>query len=178
MGGKPVPFIEVMQTYFRGEKLEAIFFILPIGVLLVALGAVALKAERGGFAWGVAIPCFVFGLVLIGTGVGVGVRTSGQVAGIARSFEKEPSAIVRQELPRMEKVNANFRTTFTSFGVAAAIGLALVYLVGTDWAKGLGSVLILVGAVGFLIDGFAERRARPYTSALIELAERVGDGNP
>ncbi len=34
----------------------------------------------------------------------------------------------------------------------------------------LGPALILVGAIGFLIDGFAERRAQPYTDALESLA--------
>ena len=69
-------FIEIMQTYFRGEKLEAIFFILTIGLALVVFGIVALKAESGGFAWGVAIPSILFGLVLMGTGIGVAARTN------------------------------------------------------------------------------------------------------
>jgi hypothetical protein len=164
-------FIDIMQTYFRGEKLEALWFILPIGVLLVAFGAVALKAERGGFAWGIAIPCFLFGIVLIATGAGVAMRTPGQVAEIKEGFEQAPATMVQKELPRIQKVNTNFKVTFIAFGVVAAIGLALIYLVNTDWAKGLGSVLVLVGAIGFLIDGFAERRAVPYTSALVELAK-------
>jgi hypothetical protein len=39
-----------------------------------------------------------------------------------------------------------------------------------DWAHGVGPAIILIGAMGFLIDGFAERRARPYTEALEALA--------
>ena len=80
-------FIEIMQIYFRGEKIEAIWFILPIGVLLVAFGVMALKAERGGFAWGVAIPCFLFGIVLIAIGAGISLRTAGQVDEITRGFK-------------------------------------------------------------------------------------------
>lgn len=165
-------FLDVMQAYFRGEKLEAIAFIIPIGILLVAFGAVALKVERGGFAWGAAIPCFLFGLVLIATGAGIAGRTAGQVAEITKSFEEAPTTMLQKELPRIQKVNANFEVTFIAFGVAAAIGLALIFLVRTDWAKGLGSVLILIGAIGFLIDGFAERRAVPYTAALEKLAQQ------
>ena len=52
-------FLEIMNTYFRGEKIEALFFILPIGLALIAFGAVALKAEHGGFAWGVAVPAIL-----------------------------------------------------------------------------------------------------------------------
>ena len=163
-------FIEVMQTYFRGEKLEAIFFILTIGLALVAFGIVAFKAESGGFAWGVAVPSIVFGLVLMGTGIGVAARTNSQIAEIKTGYQSDPGAMVKKELPRMEKVNANFRTTFYVFGVLAAIGLAFHYLAGPTWGRGLGAVLILVGALGLLIDGFAERRAVPYAAALEEIA--------
>ena len=34
--------------------------------------------------------------------------------------------------------------------------------------------LLIVGAMGFLIDGFAERRSRPYTAALEALAQQHG----
>ena len=64
-------FMEVMQAYFRGEQIEAIAFIIPIGVLLTAFGVIALKVERGGFAWGTAVPCILFGLLLIGVGAGI-----------------------------------------------------------------------------------------------------------
>jgi hypothetical protein len=37
-------FLEIMDIYFRGEKLEALWFILPAGILLQTFGAVALKA--------------------------------------------------------------------------------------------------------------------------------------
>ena len=153
-------FIEIMHTYFRGEKLEALWFILPVGILLVILGVVAVKAERGGFAWGVAIPCLLFAIILIGTGIGVGSRTNGQVAKIEQTFQENPSAMVRKELPRMEKVNANFKLTFIVFGVLAAVGLGVHYLGGPNWGRSLGAVLILIGAIGLLVDGFAERRAR------------------
>ena len=163
-------FLDTMQTYFRGEKLEAIVFILPLGIVLMAFGAVALKVERGGFAWGVAVPCFLAGLALIGTGAAVAARTAGQVAEIKQGFEQAPATMVQKEIPRMQKVNANFRTTYIAFGVLAAAGLAIHYLFGDGWGRGLGAVLILVGALGLLIDGFAERRAVPYTAALEQAA--------
>jgi len=37
--------------------------------------------------------------------------------------------------------------------------------------------LILVGAIGLLVDGFAERRAVPYTAALEMIAEQHGGSN-
>ena len=36
----------------------------------------------------------------------------------------------------------------------------------SNGARGLGAVLIVVGAIGLLIAGFAERRTVPYIAAL------------
>ena len=55
-------FEELMQAYFRGEKLEAMLFIVPIGVVLLVFAAVAIKVEKPAFACGVAVPCILFGL--------------------------------------------------------------------------------------------------------------------
>lgn len=164
-----MPFIDAMHAYFRGEKIEAIFFIATTGVALLLFGFTALKAERGGYAWGVATPSILFGFVLVGVGAGVGLRTDRQVDEIERSFHQSPSALVKQELPRMEKVNANFRVTYYVLGLLVAVGLLIHYVGGSGWGRGLGSTLVLLGAIGLLIDGFAERRAAPYMAALIQL---------
>lgn len=168
-------FIDIMHAYFRGEKIEALCFILPVGLMLLLLAAAAFKAERGGFAWGVAVPAALFGIVLVGTGIGIGVRTAGQVAGIEKTYLDAPAAMVRQELPRMEKVNRNFRMTFYAFGALAVLGIAVHYLGGPGWGRGLGATLTLIAALGLLIDGFAERRAETYTAALEAIAIRHAD---
>jgi hypothetical protein len=165
-----MPFLDTMHTYFRGERLEALYFIVPIGIAMLAFAGVALRAERGGFAWGLAIPLLVFGLAAIGTGAAVGLRTSGQVAEIESGYQSDPSAMLSSELPRMQKVNDNWPVYLGTWTVLLLIGLGLRFGLKADWAHGLGPALILIGALGFLIDGFAERRARPYTQALETLA--------
>jgi len=170
-------FLDVMQTYFRGEKIEALAFILPVGLLLVAFGAVALKVERGGFAWGVAVPCFVFGLVLISIGASIGWRTANQVAEIANGFDSAPAEMVGTELPRMQQVDALFKQTYIAFAAATVVALVLIFAVRSDWARGLGAALVLIAGIGFLIDGFASRRTVPYSKALEQLAqEHPADG--
>ena len=169
-------FLDVMNAYFQGEKLEALWYILPSGILLVVLGITALKVEQGGFAWGVAVPCFLFGLILLGTGIGVGFRTDSQVAKLERVYAQSPAQLAEIEMPRMEKVNANFRTTFYLFGVIVFFGLGVHYLGGEHWGRAIGAVLILAGGIGLLIDGFAERRAVPYTEALQQIS--ISDSAP
>ena len=169
----PMPFLDIMHAYFRGERVEALCFIVPIGVAMLAFAAVTLRAERGGFAWGLAIPLIVFGLFAIGVGAAVGLRTAGQVEAIESGFQLEPSAMLADELPRMQKVNANWPIYIGMWTSMLLVGLGLRFGLKADWAHGVGPALILIGAMGFLIDGFAERRARPYTEALESLASEL-----
>ena len=163
-------FLDIMHAYFRGERVEALCFIVPIGVAMLAFAAVTLRAERGAFAWGLAIPLVVFGLFAVGVGAAVGLRTAAQVAGIESGFQDDPEAMLVKELPRMQKVNSNWPTYVGMWTALVLLGLGLRFGLKTDWAHGVGPAFILIGAVGFLIDGFAERRARPYTQALEALA--------
>jgi hypothetical protein len=165
-----VDFLEIMQAYFRGERIEALAFIAPAGVAFVVLAFVALRAEGGAFGWSMAVPLFVFGLVAAGTGLGVGLRTPGQVAALEESYRASPSVMVASELPRMQKVNANWPIYLSVWAGLVAVGLTLRFAVRADWAHGMGPAFLLIGASGFLIDGFAERRARPYTAALEAIA--------
>ena len=52
----------------------------------------------------------------------------------------------------------------------AVIGLALPFAVPFEWALAAGPVLVVAGGIGMLIDGFAERRTRPYMAALEDVA--------
>jgi len=165
-----VAFEEILLTYFRGERVEALFYILPCGVLLLGMAATALSSDRGGFGWGLAVPLALFGVIAIGVGLTVGLRTPGQVAALVRSYREDPPAMIAEELPRMEAVNANWPRLMIAWTAFVVVGLGFRFGLRADWAHGLGPALILIGAVGFLIDGFAERRARPYTAALEQLA--------
>lgn len=167
-------FLDQLHEYFRGERLEALFFITPGGLVLLAIAGAALWGERGPFGVALAVPLVLFGLVALGTGLAVGLRTPGQVSTLEAGHAASPKAMVEQELPRMRKVNANWPIYLTTWTVLVVLGLALRFALKADWAHGLGPALIAVGAMGFLIDGFAERRARPYTAALEALAKEHG----
>ena len=162
---------DALRSYFRGEAAEAWFFILPAGVLLVGVGVAVLRTERSAFDWGLAAPCLAFGLVLVSTGIGVGSRTPAQVTSLEAQLDSDPASMVAQELPRMRRVMSNFHTALIAMGVIGAVGLALRFGVRADWAVGLGSALVLVAGVGLLVDGIAERRARPYVAELEALEQ-------
>lgn len=167
-------FLQQMNDYFRGERIEALCFILPAALILFLLAGVALKAEGGAFGVGLAVPLVLFGLVAASTGLAVGLRTPAQVAALQADFAASPPALLEKELPRMERVNANWPIYLGGYVVLAVAGLVLRFGLRADWAHGVGPALVLIAGMGLLIDGFAERRARPYTQALEALARQHG----
>ncbi|MFK8001331.1 MAG: hypothetical protein AB8H86_17180 [Polyangiales bacterium] len=167
-------FVEIMNTYFRGEKIESAFFVVPVGLLLWAMAFGAWRTEQGGFMWGVFVPSVLMGLVYVGAGIAVAARTGDQVAALEAGFGSDAAAMLSEEVPRMQQVVQNFHVALVIFGVIGVSGLVFRFAVPTDWAIGLGAVLVLVSGVGLLVDGFAERRSRPYMAALEALALEHG----
>jgi hypothetical protein len=159
-------FLDTMATYFRGERIEALACIAPVGLLCVVFGALILRDERSPFTLGVGVPFLVLGAALLAVGASVGFRTPGQVERLTALYRDDLARFVAEEIPRMRKVNANWPVYLATWSVFAIGGLVLRFLVQRDWARGVGIALVFFGGVGLLIDGFAERRARPYTEAL------------
>jgi hypothetical protein len=161
--------LDVLRAYFRGERFEALVFILPVGAACVAFGAALLLRERTAFTWGVAVPFVVLGLALAAVGAGVGFRTPGQVAALVAQHGADRAAFVAAEVARMRAVNAAWPLYLATWTTFVVVGVALRFAVHKDWAQGVAIALVFFGGVGFMIDGFAERRARPYTAALQSL---------
>jgi hypothetical protein len=158
--------LEALHIYFQGEKTEALVFILPIGLLSLVFGGWLLSEQQGGFTRGVAIPFILMGLLLSVVGGVVGFRTPAQVEALRTSIAAAPQAAVEQERARMEEVNRAWPRYLVAWAAFGVVGLALRFAVRDDLAQGLGIALVFFSGVCLLIDGFAERRARPYTHAL------------
>lgn len=167
--------IQFITDYFLGEKIEALVFILPIGLLSLVFGS-WLFAEGGSFYKGVAIPFVLMGLVMAIVGGVVGYRTPAQVSKLQEGFQADTEKTRILELERMKKVNdawPKYLVVWAAFGV---IGLALRFLTKQDFTQGLGMALVFFAGVTLLIDGFAERRAIFYTKELSQL--QVGKETP
>ncbi len=166
--------LDVMHSYFRGERLEAAWFIAPAGIAFLAVAYAAWRAESGPTFWGIAGPSLLFGGVLLATGLGVAGRTGGQVAELVAVWSADPAAMLAAELSRMEKVEVLFSRTIPTFGALVAVGLLLRFAVPWEWAVAAGPVLAAAGGAGLVIDGFASRRVEPYLAALRAAAESHG----
>ena len=162
--------LAALATYFLGEKTEALVFILPIGLLSLVFGGWLVSDHPGAFARGVAIPFLGMGLVMTVVGGVVGYRTPTQVATLQASLATAPQPALQAERVRMEKVNRAWPVYLVAWAAFGVVGLALRFATRGDFTHGLGIALVFFSGVGLLVDGFAERRARPYTAALATAA--------
>ncbi|MEY4267147.1 MAG: hypothetical protein RIS90_1682 [Pseudomonadota bacterium] len=161
-----VKLLEAMLVYFQGEKIEALVFILPIGLLSLVFGAWLVVDGGDGFARGVAIPFLLMGLLMTTIGAVVGYRTPAQLVQLQTAVKAEPEAARSAEIQRMDKVNGAWHIylgLWAAFGIA---GLVLRFATRGDFTQGLGIALVFFAGVGLLVDGFAERRTHPYTDVL------------
>ena len=159
--------LDATQMYFQGEKIEALVFILPVGLLSVVFGAWLVTDGGGsGFARGVAIPFLVLGLLMSTVGAVVGLRTPAQLAEVHVTLQATPDIALAAERERMIKVNRAWNVYLAAWAIFGVVGLTLRFATRGDFTQGLGIALVFFAGVGLLIDGFAERRTHPYTAAL------------
>ncbi len=158
--------LDATQVYFQGEKIEALVFILPLGLLSMVFGAWLLTDQPGQFAKGVAIPFLLMGMLMTTVGSVVGFRTPAQMAGVVQAMQAETPTAVQAETDRMLKVNQAWPMYLGIWAMFGVVGLVLRFALSTDFFQGLGIALVFFAGIGLLIDGFAERRTHPYTDAL------------
>lgn len=171
--------LKAMDLYFQGEKIEALVFILPIGLLSLVFSAWLFTDGPSGFARGVAIPCLLMGLLMTTVGGVVGYRTPGQVAQLQQGLQTDPQTTLAVESQRMQKVNAAWRKYLALWALMGVLGLGLRFATGGDFSQGLGIALVLFAGVGLMVDGFAERRAHAYESTLQGVTRpSPGDASP
>jgi hypothetical protein len=159
---------DALATYFGLEKVWALS-IAAVGLALLGL-AVWLWLARGEYR-GMAVPLGVIALIEIGVGLGVGLRTDGQVAQLVAQLDASPAALASTELTRMAGVMRTFQLIKIVELVLFASGVALTYVMRSSafaFAAGVG--LVAQTSLMLLFDLFAERRAEPYVRALEQLA--------
>lgn len=165
---------ESTLTYFQGEKIEALVFILPIGLLSLVFAAWLLTDDGNAFTRGVAVPFLLMGLLMTVVGAVVGYRTPSQVRALEVAARGEPAAAHAAQVAeseRMSKVNRAWNYYLVGWAALGVIGLLLRFATRSDVLQGLGIAMVFFCGVGLLVDGFAERRAHVYAATLQGRAE-------
>lgn len=156
--------IEHTNTWAQGDIAQ--------GKLMLLVGAIALLATI--FAWksggellrGMLIPMVL--IVLIATGYG-GFMQIGRVAyvkDLAERYENDPEGSRAAEIARVQNDCKNYRMMNYIWSAFFVAGVALVFIAGSGTWKGLGLGLIVLSAVGFVLDNFLHERAAVYLKAL------------
>ena len=150
-----------MQKYFDAEKAGGLLLaVLGIAGLCLAsylwLGRSSFKA----MAW----PLIVIGLIEVGIGVGLAIRTGPQVQALEAGLQDTRQQTAASEIQRMSRVNRSFRVIIRVVIVVMVAGALVAFVLrGTnlDWtAVSLG--LVLQAAILLAFDVFAEQRAHGY----------------
>ena len=128
-------YMEAMLPYFQGEKLEALIFILPIGLLCLVFGGWLLAEGQPGFTRGVALPFVIMGLMMATIGGVVGFRTPMQVEQLQKSYATDPAVTIKNEQARMEKVNRNWPWYLAIWVVFGILGLVFRLLTGSEFLQ-------------------------------------------
>lgn len=157
------------EAYFNGEKQESLVFI-AIGVLAILTALLLLFYFKPQWGKGAAWPLVLIGMLQIVVGYTVYARSDAQRKDIVYKMDMNTDALLKEELPRMEKVMKNFTIyRYTEIALVLA-GTILFLFLQNDSAKqfwmGLAAALALLAALMLLADGFAERRGNRYLDGM------------
>ena len=160
----PFTMEEQMLQYFHGERSASLLFLTVAGVAILV--SVYLLANESDYRF-IAAPLLVVAALQLVAGGAVFLRTPNQITRLAVQLDDQPEAFRAAELPRMEKVQRNFRILKVVEIVLIAAGILLTYFCRENivlYAVGIG--LIAQGAASLVLDLVAERRADVYLEVL------------
>ncbi len=158
-----------LREYFAGEMAESYAWA-GLGVVGLAV-SIPLFVSKDSVGQPLAVPIFVLSLVQLALGIGLWVRTRGQVSRLSAQLDGDPFAFAQAERARMRGVNTGFKIyRIVEFGLLFAGAGAVA---GTGWINkddawlGAGLGLALECVVFLVLDFFADARGAKYEAALL-----------
>jgi hypothetical protein len=154
--------MEPLQIYFLGER-QAGLCAAALGLASLAFAFFLFRSVSPFRA--MLIPLGVVGLLQLGVGVGLYLKTPAQVATLEQGLSQAASRVEThaKETARMQRVQANFVTLKLAWIALIAVGLGLVLLGrGKPATVGIGLGILLQAAVMLAFDLFAEARGADY----------------
>jgi hypothetical protein len=155
----------VIHAYFAGEKAEA--------ALIGLAGAAALAAAlwlwfvvRDPFARGLAATLLLVAALGLGVGGTVYLRSDAQAQQLVELWRLDTARFDADEGIRIRQVVGSFGLYRMAYAVAVMLALVFVFMLGRPLFYGLAVGLLILAALGFTIDHYAETRALGYLRAL------------
>lgn len=158
-----------IEKYFMAEKsLTTVFMIL--GAIAIIVAIVFFFVMKTSWYKGAAIPFLLAGILQLAAGYTVFKKADSDRKSMVYAYDMNPSLLKEKELPRMEKVNSTFKILMGTEIAFIIIGLGLFLYFKNDSSKafwvGLGLALAAEGAITFIADLTAKKRADTYTEGL------------
>jgi len=154
--------------YFAGEKLQCSIGIL-LGLTGIVLSVYFIYLGKPVFK-GIAFAFIPLSSLLLAICIGIVIRTPKDIQRVSSYYESEPTKMLTEELPRMEKVMKTFpviKMVEISFIIVGI--LLLIFFVNNGIIKGVGIGLIIQGIMLYGFDHFAQSRGKIYFEFLNSL---------
>lgn len=162
-------FEQHLLTYYRGERFEAAllaaFGFLASGVAFAMWRSVDENSLVKGMIYPVAFLALL--TVLLGS-FGV-YNNSRRLTDMPAAYQQAPAELVERETQRFEGrygVNSWWLPLKLLWAVLILVGMTTTLLARSDFVQGVAIGLLVIGTMGFVIDGFAHQRAKIYTKTL------------
>lgn len=162
-------FAQHLVSYYKGEWLEAAL-LTAFGVTLAGVAVVMWQyAGQNGLLKGLFYPiAFLAAFTVMAGSFGV-YNNQQRLATMPAQYVQNQTEFVQAERNRFEGksgVNTWWLPLKVSWAVLAVVGIAVSFITRSDFVHGIAIGLVVIGAMGFVIDGFAHHRAKAYTAAL------------
>ncbi len=156
---------DVIRAYFAGEKSEAALILLA-GIAALAMALWLWFSIREPFARGLASTLLLVAALGLGVGGTVYFRSDAQAQQLVELLRADPTRFGAEEGPRIRQVAKSFGQYRIAYAIAVILALVFVFLLGRPIFHGLAVGLLILAALGFTIDYYAEARAAAYLRAL------------
>lgn len=156
-------------AYYKGERFEAML-LTAFGVVMLVI-AVAMWSNLGQnqMLKGLFYPVAFLALFTLGAGGFNTYNNTQRLELLPAKYKADSAAFVQTEVGRFDGpngVNTWWMPLKLTWAICVVVGMVLSFTTKRDLVNGVAIGLILIGAMGFIIDGFAHQRARVYAAVL------------
>jgi uncharacterized integral membrane protein len=161
-------FLSQLQEYYKGERLGAIWFTI-VGVLLLLLSLFIWKQSPPvSMGRGLLLPLLFVGICGTIAGPLLMRSNNDRLVRLPQEYHADEQAFITKESARLEGVARWWLPLKITWTLFIVVGLVLAFIGTTPYWKGIGLGLLLIGALGHVVDGFAHERANIYLDHLDE----------
>ena len=161
--------MDAIEIYFNGEKWQCL-----IGALISLLSlafAIYLVKKSAPFHKGISYPFFVLSPALLLICIAIIIRSPSDLERVSNFLKQSPEKISSDELPRMQKVMANFEIIENVELAIIAIGLfLLIFFRKNPKVAGIGLGIAMQALLLLCFDLLAEKRGAIYLEFLMQLS--------